>query len=85
MNQQQWQTSKEKLVVIDVVSIQVHEINSTLVSCFKDPHCVLEHEHGNKLEVRHLITYDVKVVHLDHVKRLSHSFGSSKGTLHPSA
>lgn len=70
---------KEKLVAVgDVVFSQVHEVNNKLALQFESPYHVLDHEHGNEIKVRHLTPYEVKVIHLDHVKRVSHSFDSSK-------
>lgn len=59
-------TAKDNLISSgDLVLVQIYEINSKLAPRFKGPHRILQQVRGNKTKV----SYEVKVVHLDHVKR----------------
>ncbi len=68
MNEQQWKSPKEKLVVIgDIVYLKVHEPKDKLAARFEGPYQVIDYETGNKVEMS-LHSRDTKVAHLDHLK-----------------
>ncbi len=55
----------------DVVYHSIQEVATTLHPRFEGPYRVIGIEHGKKVTIRHLTDYNTKIVHVDHLKRVS--------------
>ncbi len=73
-NAQQHRVAGDKLITMgDVVYHSIKEIATKLDPRFEAPYRVTGTEHGNKVKMRHLTDYNTKIVHGDHLKRVSRS------------
>ncbi len=51
----------------------IQEVATKLHPRFEGPYRVIGFEDGNNLKIRHLTDYNTKIVHVDHLKRVSRS------------
>ncbi len=70
MNESQWSTASNKIIVIGKLGYQkVQEPTNKLAPRFEGPYTVIDYDKGNKVKLRHLTTLETKMAHLDHLKR----------------
>ncbi len=73
-NAQQHRMAGSKVIAIgDVVHHSIKEVTTKLDPRFEGPYRVIGIDHGNKVKIRHLTDYNTKIVHVDHLKRVSRS------------
>jgi hypothetical protein len=58
----------------DVVFVQIHDRQSKLDTKFEGPYRVINNNLGNKAELLNLTTLEKKIVHRDHLKKVSKHF-----------
>ncbi len=70
MNESQWSTASQKIIVIgDLVYHLIPEPEDKLAPRIEGPCRVIDYDKGNKVKLRHLTTLETKLAHLDHLKR----------------
>ncbi len=73
-NTQQHRLAGNKGITMgDVVYHSIQEVATKLRSRFEGPYRVIGIEHGNEIKIRHLTDHNTKIVHVDHLKRVSRS------------
>ncbi len=71
-NPQQHRLAGNKVIAMgDVVYHSIQEVATKIHPRFEGPCRVIGIEHGNKIKIRHLTEYNTKIVHVDHLKRVS--------------
>ncbi len=78
-NVQQHRLAGNKVIAMgDVVYHSIHEVATKLHPRFEGSYRVIGIEHGNKIKIRHLTNYNTKIVHVDHLKRVSRSMDNGE-------
>ncbi len=71
---QQHRVAGNKVIAVcDVVYQSIKEIATKLDPRFEGTYRVIGIENSNNVKVRHLTDYNTKIVHIDHLKRVSRS------------
>ncbi len=78
LNAQHRVAGNKVIAIGDVVYYSIQEVATKLLPRFEGPYRVIGIKHGNKIEIRHLTDYNTKIVHVDHLKKVSRSMNDGE-------